>query len=59
VSRKVISAKNLQGQTVKASNGVSLMAAMFLIILDNDISKRGLMPMIQREFRDCLPDFNN
>ncbi|MFK5952556.1 MAG: hypothetical protein QM498_05810, partial [Desulfobacterium sp.] len=46
-------------QTVKASNGVSLMAAMFLIILDNDISKRGLMPMIQREFRDCLPDFKN
>jgi hypothetical protein len=46
-------------QTVKASNGVSLMAAMFLIILDNDISKKELMPMIQREFRDCLPDFKN
>lgn len=46
-------------QTVKASNGVSLMAAMFLIIVANDISKSGLMPMIQREFRDCLPDFTN
>ena len=43
-------------QTVKASNGVSLMAAMFLIIVANDISKRGLMPIIQREFKDCLPD---
>ncbi|NDY71110.1 hypothetical protein DO021_06050 [Desulfobacter hydrogenophilus] len=43
-------------QTVKASNGVSIMAAMFLIIVANDISKRGLMPIIQREFKDCLPD---
>jgi len=43
-------------QTVKASNGVSLMAAMFLIIVANDISKKGLMPIIQRDFKDCLPD---
>lgn len=44
-------------QTIKASNGVSLMAAMFLIIIANDVSKRGVLPRIQNEFKDCLPDF--
>ena len=43
-------------QTLKASNGVSIMAAMFLVIVANDFSKRGLMPLIQEEFQDCLPD---
>jgi uncharacterized protein DUF6988 len=43
-------------QTIKASNGVSLMAAMFLIIIANDISKKGVLPKIQKEFKDCLPE---
>lgn len=43
-------------QTIKASNGVSLMAAMFLIILANDTSKKGFIPKIQQEFKDCLPE---
>jgi hypothetical protein len=44
-------------QTTKASNGVSLMAAMFLIIIANDTSKKGVLPKIQKEFKDCLPEF--
>lgn len=44
-------------QAVKASNGVSIMTAMFLIFVRNDISKRGFIPKIQNEFKDCLPEF--
>lgn len=44
-------------QTIKASNGVSIMAAMFLTIIANDISKKGVFPKIQKEFKDCLPEF--
>ena len=40
----------LLAQTVKASNGVSLMAAMFLIIIANDVSKKGVIPKIQQAF---------
>ena len=43
-------------QTIKAPNGVALMAAMFLIILANDTSKKGFIPKIQQEFKDCLPE---
>lgn len=43
-------------QAVKASNGISLMVSMFLIVISNDISKRGLLPKIQQEFKDCLPE---
>ena len=44
-------------QTIKASNGVSLMAGMFLIIIPNDVTKKGVLPKIQKDFKDCLPDF--
>ncbi|MBN2287624.1 MAG: hypothetical protein JXI43_14345 [Tissierellales bacterium] len=44
-------------QTIKASNGLSLMVAMFLIVIANDVSKKGLLPKIQQEFKDCLPEF--
>jgi hypothetical protein len=47
----------LLSQTVKTSNGLSLMVTMFLIVLANDVSKKGLLPKIQQEFKDCLPDF--
>jgi hypothetical protein len=43
-------------QTVKISNGLSLMVAMFLIVIENDISKRGLLLKVQLEFMDCLPE---
>lgn len=43
-------------QAVIASNGVSLMCAMFMIVLTNNISNRGVMPRIQAEFHDCLPE---
>jgi len=43
-------------QAVKASNGVSVMVGMLLIILSEDITKSGLIPQVQREYLDCLPD---
>lgn len=43
-------------QLLKGLNGVSLMVAMLLVILSGDISQRGKIPAIQREFVDCLPD---
>jgi hypothetical protein len=43
-------------QSVKASNGVSVMVGMLLIILSEDITKSGLIPQVQREYLDCLPD---
>lgn len=44
-------------QAIKSSNGVSLMSAMFLIIIANDITKKEVIPNIQKEFKDCLPEF--
>lgn len=44
-------------QALKASNGISIMVGMFLIILSHDISQSGKMPTIQFDYQDCLPDF--
>jgi hypothetical protein len=43
-------------QLLKASNGVSTMAGMLLVILSGDPGQRGKLPAIQRAFSDCLPD---
>lgn len=41
--------------TLKASNGLSIMSAMHSIILSYDPSYSGQMQNIQISFRDCLP----
>lgn len=46
----------LLAQLVKASNGVSLMAGMLLVILSADPEQRGKLLAIQKEFSGCLPD---
>jgi len=43
-------------QLVKASNGVSLMVGMLLVILAGDKRHSGKMLEIQMEFLDCLPE---
>jgi hypothetical protein len=43
-------------QLLKASNGISTMAAMLLVILSNNPIHKGKLPAIQIEFADCLPD---
>lgn len=43
-------------QMVRISNGVSVMVGMLLVILHGGGAQRGKMPLIQREFADCLPD---
>jgi len=43
-------------QVLKASNGVSTMVAMLLVILAGDTQQTGKIPSIQKEFSDCLPD---
>jgi hypothetical protein len=42
-------------QVLKASNGVSIMAGMLLVILSGDPSHTGKIPRIQHKFVDCLP----
>lgn len=42
-------------QALKASNGVSLMVGMLLVILSGDPAQRGRIPKVQIEFADCLP----
>lgn len=42
-------------QLLKASNGISTMAAMLLVILSNNPTHKGKLPAIQVEFADCLP----
>lgn len=42
-------------QTLRASNGVSIMSGMLLIMLANDPNQRGKIPKIQMEFADCMP----
>ena len=44
-------------QALKASNGLSLMVGMLLIIISGDRSQSGKMPKLQFDFQDCLPDF--
>lgn len=42
-------------QALRASNGVSLMVGMLLVILSGDPAQRGKIPKGQIEFADCLP----
>jgi hypothetical protein len=42
-------------QTLRASNGVSLMVGMLLVILSDDPTQNGKIPQVQAEFADCLP----
>lgn len=42
-------------QMVRISNGVSVMVGMLLVVLHGGGAQRGIMPLIQREFADCLP----
>jgi hypothetical protein len=44
-------------QTLKASNGVSIMAAMLLIILSANPTHAGKIISIQAEFHACLPEW--
>lgn len=43
-------------QMLKSSNGVSMMAAMVLVILSKNGAHQGKLPALQREFAMCLPD---
>jgi hypothetical protein len=43
-------------QLLKASNGVTMMTAMLLVILSNNPTFKGKIPTIQREFAGCLPN---
>ncbi|EXI88946.1 MAG: hypothetical protein AW11_01882 [Candidatus Accumulibacter regalis] len=43
-------------QTLKISNGVSIMVGMLLVILHGGGEMRGKMPQIQMEFADCFID---
>lgn len=42
-------------QALRASNGVSLMVGMLLVILSGDPAQRGKIRKVQIEFADCLP----
>ena len=46
-------------QVLKASNGISTMVGMHLVILSGDKAQQGKLPKIQKEFSDCLPDLKN
>lgn len=50
--------KPLLLQALKASNGVSIMAGMLLVILSGDRRQSERIPSLQREFVKCLPEFN-
>lgn len=43
-------------QTLKTTNGVSMMAAMVLVILSGNPAHVDKIPSIQAEFRGCLPE---
>lgn len=42
-------------QALRASNGVSLMVGMLLVVLSGDPAQKGKIPKVQVEFADCLP----
>jgi hypothetical protein len=44
-------------QLLKASNGVSIMVGMLLVILSGDHRQSGKLPSIQKRFANCLPPF--
>lgn len=43
-------------QMLKSSNGVSMMAAMVLVIIAKNGAHQGKLPALQREYASCLPD---
>jgi hypothetical protein len=43
-------------QLIKASNGVSVMVGMHLIMISGDPAHAGKIPQICKDFADCLPD---
>ncbi len=45
----------LLDQALRASNGVSTMVGMLLVILSGDQAQRGKISKLQIEFADCLP----
>lgn len=45
-------------QALKASNGISVMVGMLLVIISRDRSQSGTMRKLQFDYQDCLPDFN-
>lgn len=45
----------LLDQALRASNGVSLMVGMLLVILSGDPAQSGKISKLQLEFGDCLP----
>lgn len=47
--------EGLLAQEIKASNGLSLMAGMMLVVLSGDTRQMGRIPAIQRRFADCCP----
>ncbi len=47
---------DLLEQVLKASNAVSTMIAMLLVILSGDISHRDKITKLQIQFSDCLPE---
>jgi hypothetical protein len=47
----------LLSQLLKASNGVSVMVGMLLVILSGDSTQSGNMRKIQKEYLDCCPEF--
>ncbi len=45
----------LLAQALRASNGVSTMVGMLLVILSGDAAQQGKVSALQAEFADCLP----
>lgn len=45
-------------QVVRVSNGLSVMAAMLLLMISSDQSRSGQLPALQIEFKDCLPEID-
>lgn len=45
----------LLDQALRASNGVSMMVGMLLVILSGDPAQKGKIAKLQTEFADCLP----
>ena len=47
---------DLLKQVLRASNGLSTMVAMVLLLISSDQSKQGFLPSVQMDFKDCLPE---
>jgi hypothetical protein len=45
-------------QLLRASNGVSLMTGMHLVVISGNPAHDGKLPAIQMEFKGCLPKIN-